>query len=154
MRPAVPMRVTCTFVKAVNGNAGQQVTDVVEVTGTDDDGETVKDDDDATVLITGTPSSINVIKDATPASKPEPGGDFTFDVTSRTRRWWDSVTITSLVDRQVRQPEREGHVLRAADHCGRRSVQVHLHRERDRRRRARPHAAYRVRHRRRPEPGQ
>ena len=67
-----PDEVTCTFVKAVNGNEGAQIDDVVEVTGTDDDGDTVKDDDDATVTITGVPSSIVVTKTANPTSLPEP----------------------------------------------------------------------------------
>ena len=40
----------------VSGNAGAQVTDLVEVTGTDDDGNPVKDDDPATVTITDLPS--------------------------------------------------------------------------------------------------
>ena len=54
--------VTCTFVKNVSGDAGAQITDLVEVTGTDDDGNPVKDDDDATVTITPNPGTLIVRK--------------------------------------------------------------------------------------------
>ena len=87
--------VTCTFVKAVNGNAGASITDVVEVTGTDDDGNPVKDDDDATVTITDVPSSIVVTKTPNPSSLPEPGGNVTFTVVVRNTSVTDDVTLTA-----------------------------------------------------------
>ena len=87
--------VTCTFVKAVNGNAGASITDVVEVTGTDDDGNPVKDDDDATVTITDSPSSIVVTKTPNPSSLPEPGGNVTFTVVVKNTSVTDDVTLTA-----------------------------------------------------------
>ena len=87
--------VTCTFVKNVSGNAGASITDVVEVTGTDDDGNPVKDDDDATVTITDLPSSIVVTKTANPTSVPQPGGPVTFTVLVRNTSVSDDVTLTA-----------------------------------------------------------
>ena len=43
---------SCSFTGAVSGNAGSSHTDVVTASGTDDDGNPVSDDDDATVRIT------------------------------------------------------------------------------------------------------
>ena len=57
------------FSAPVIGNPGDVETDVVTASGTDDDGNPVSDDDDATVTISDTPSSIEVTKTATP-----PGG--------------------------------------------------------------------------------
>ena len=57
---------TCSFTANVTGNAGYVEIDVVTASGTDDDGNPVSDDDDATVTITDTPSAINVIKDCDP----------------------------------------------------------------------------------------
>ena len=48
--------------------------------GTDDDGNPVSDEDDATVTITNVASSIVVTKTADPVSLPEPGGNASFDV--------------------------------------------------------------------------
>jgi uncharacterized repeat protein (TIGR01451 family) len=68
--------VTCTFVKAVTGAGGVVIDDVVEVTGTDDDGTPVKDDDDASVTITANPGTIVIEKQTIPNGDPE-----TFDFT-------------------------------------------------------------------------
>jgi uncharacterized repeat protein (TIGR01451 family) len=89
---------SCSFSGAVAGNAGSSHTDVVTASGTDDDGNPVADDDDATVTISNLPSSILVTKSATPTSLPEPGGNATFDVTVKNMSAVDSVTITSLSD--------------------------------------------------------
>ena len=86
-------QVTCTFVKNVSGNAGAQVTDLVEVTGTDDDGNPVKDDDPATVTITDVPATIVVDKTANPTSVPEPGGPVTFTVLVTNTSVTDDVTF-------------------------------------------------------------
>jgi uncharacterized repeat protein (TIGR01451 family) len=87
--------VTCTFVKAVTGAAGAVIDDVVEVTGTDEDGATVKDDDDASVTITDVPSSIVVTKTADPTTLPEPGGNVTFTVLVQNTSVTDDVTLTA-----------------------------------------------------------
>ena len=89
---------SCSFSGAVAGNAGSSHTDVVTASGTDDDGNPVSDDDDATVRITDVGSSILVTKSATPTSLPEPGGNATFDVTVKNTSAVDSVTISSLTD--------------------------------------------------------
>ena len=66
--------------RAVSGNAGTSHTDTVTASGQDDDGNLVSDSDDATVTITNSPASINVIKTATPTS-PRAGAKPTFSVT-------------------------------------------------------------------------
>ena len=88
----------CSFTGAVSGNAGSSHTDVVTASGKDDDGNDVSDDDDATVRITDTGSSIVVTKTADPTTLPEPGGNATFDVEVENTSAVDSVTISSLTD--------------------------------------------------------
>ena len=66
---------SCSFTGAVSGNAGSSHTDVVTASGTDDDGNPVSDEDDATVTITDVAASIQVTKTADPVSLPEPGGN-------------------------------------------------------------------------------
>ena len=89
---------SCSFTGAVSGNAGSSHTDVVTASGTDDDGNDVSDEDDATVRITDVDSSILVTKTADPTSLPEPGGNASFSVTVKNTSAVDSVTITSLTD--------------------------------------------------------
>ncbi len=90
---------TCSFSLVINGNAGDSKTDVVAAAGTDAEGRTVSDDDDATVRITDVAPSIVVTKVASPSSMPEPGGDVVFTVTVKnTSVSSDPVTLTSLVD--------------------------------------------------------
>ncbi len=88
---------TCSFVAPFFGPAGAQQTDVVTATAIDDDGTTATDDDDAIVAITNVVPTIIVDKTATPDSRPEPGGTFTFNVTV-TNVSIEPVTITSLTD--------------------------------------------------------
>ena len=88
----------CSFTANFTGQPGMAQTDVVTVTGVDPAGTTVTDDDDATVFITGQPSSIRLRKDATPASRPQPGGVFTFAVTVTNTSAQDSITILTLTD--------------------------------------------------------
>jgi hypothetical protein len=87
----------CTFPGDFTGNAGATQTDIVTVVVTDSEGTTATDDDDATVLILDLPPTINVVKDATPLSRPAPGGSFTFNVVV-TNTSAEPVTITSLSD--------------------------------------------------------
>ncbi|MCA1683892.1 MAG: hypothetical protein LC708_02005, partial [Actinobacteria bacterium] len=71
----------CTFTGPFSGSAGASQTDVVTVTGVDDDGQTATDTDDATVTLTPlAPPTLTVEKTADPLTRPEPGGDFTFTV--------------------------------------------------------------------------
>jgi len=88
---------TCTFTAPFTGNAGDSLTDIVTVTGVDNDNTTVTDTDDATVSLTDVRPTIAVVKTATPASLPEPGGAFTFNVVV-TNLSNESVRITSLTD--------------------------------------------------------
>jgi|GEM_PF-1329794 len=88
----------CTFTATVSGNAGDSETDVVTASGTDDDGNPVSGNDDATVTITDVASSILVTKTATPTSVPEPGGTVDFTVRVDNTSAADDVTINSLTD--------------------------------------------------------
>lgn len=73
---------SCSFVGNFTGVAGATETDTVTATAVDTDGDnnTVTDTDTATVSIQGAGSTIRVEKSASPASRPEPGGAFTFTV--------------------------------------------------------------------------
>ena len=74
--------ITCTFTMPVNGKAGDDVNDLITVTGRDDDGQSVSDSDDATVRITDVPSSITVTKTANPTVVQD-SGPVTFTVVVR-----------------------------------------------------------------------
>ncbi len=87
----------CSFPGDFFGNAGASQTDIVSVTGVDDDGERVTANDDAVVTLTNVPPTVTLIKDADPISRPEPGGQFTFLITV-TNTSNEPVTITSLTD--------------------------------------------------------
>jgi uncharacterized repeat protein (TIGR01451 family) len=89
---------TCTFTGPVTGAPASTHTDVVTATGVDVNGNTATDNDDAVVTIVGVPPVITVIKDATPLTRPEPGGTFTFTVRVRNDSPNETVTITSLTD--------------------------------------------------------
>jgi uncharacterized repeat protein (TIGR01451 family) len=91
-------QVTCNFAVGLSGNAGSTHTNVVNVTGEDDEGDEATDSDDAVVTFTNTPSAITVIKTASPTSMQAPGGTVTFTVSVRNDSAVDTVTITSLVD--------------------------------------------------------
>ena len=90
---------TCSFRRAVNGNAGDIVSDTVTATGEDDDGNTADRSADAEVLITPTDPRLTVTKVAAPSAVPEPGGDVTYTVTiTNDSVSTDPVTIQSLTD--------------------------------------------------------
>ena len=87
---------SCSFVGPFFGDPGDTQTDVVTVRATNPSGVEVTDTDDAIVTITPLPV-IQVVKTATPLSRPVPGGDFTFDVVV-TNTSNEVLTITSLTD--------------------------------------------------------
>jgi uncharacterized repeat protein (TIGR01451 family) len=89
---------TCSFTLPVSGNAGDVVGDVVIVSGTDDEGGPVSDDDDASVAITDLPSQLVVEKVADVASLPEPGGTVTYTVTITNPSVADAITLDSITD--------------------------------------------------------
>ncbi len=75
---------TCAFTVFVSGSLGELVRDTVTGSATDNEGNTATDSDGATVGVGGGgvgPGSVTVSKSASPATLPEPGGDFTFSVT-------------------------------------------------------------------------
>jgi hypothetical protein len=88
---------SCTFSGSVTGNAGLSHTNVVTAKAVDDEGSQAQDDDDATVRLTNVKPIIEVVKTASPLTRPEPGGSFTFDV-EVINHSFESVTITSLED--------------------------------------------------------
>ena len=87
---------TCTFVGVFTGVAGDTETDTVTVVGTDENNNTATDADDATVTIVPAPD-IEIVKSVTPPSRPEPGGEFTYDLLITNPGPID-LEITSLVD--------------------------------------------------------
>ncbi|MGZ9277055.1 MAG: VWA domain-containing protein [Candidatus Limnocylindrales bacterium] len=72
---------TCSFTADVTGNAGDSETDTITAVASDDDGNSDDDSDSATVTILNVDPSVRVIKTASPLTKAEPGGSFTFDIT-------------------------------------------------------------------------
>ncbi len=88
---------TCQFTALVEGNAGYVETDTVTASGTDDEGYPVSDYDDATVTILDVLPSVDLVKDVTPSTLPEPGGDFLFTLTIYNTSP-EPVVITALVD--------------------------------------------------------
>ena len=87
----------CEHDQMVSGEPGDSVTCTTTGSGTDDDGDPVSDDDPETVTITDVPSSITVVKSASPTTLPAPGGPVTFTVTITNTSAVDTVTITDLV---------------------------------------------------------
>ena len=65
----------------MNGNAGYIETDVVTASGTDDENTPVSDFDDATVTVTDVLPTVDLVKDVTPSTLPEPGGAFNYTLT-------------------------------------------------------------------------
>ncbi|MCA1684071.1 MAG: hypothetical protein LC708_02960, partial [Actinobacteria bacterium] len=88
----------CTFPGDFTGVAGQAQTDIATVVGEDEQGNEVTDNDDAVVTLTpNPPPQIDIVKTASPASLPEPGGTFTFSLVITNPGPVD-VTITELTD--------------------------------------------------------
>ena len=76
------MRPRARSAHVVSGNAGDSHHNVASVTGHDEDGRNVTDDDFADVEITDVAPSIDVTKTANPITVAEPGAsvEFTVDV--------------------------------------------------------------------------
>ena len=90
---AVGATATCTFTVTFTGDAGDSETNTVTVTGT---GITATAGSE-TISITNAAPMIRVAKDATPTSRPEPGGTFTFKVTV-SNLTGEQVVISSITD--------------------------------------------------------
>lgn len=91
---------TCgfTFVGSVTGVPGYSHTNVVTVEGTDEDGLELFDTDDANVVITDVPSSIDVTKTPSVSTVNEPGAPVTFNVEVENTSAVDTVRIDTLID--------------------------------------------------------
>ncbi|MCA1683978.1 MAG: hypothetical protein LC708_02470, partial [Actinobacteria bacterium] len=88
---------SCSFEGNFFGDGGASQTDTITVTAVDDEGTTVTARPEATVRITDVPPTVTVEKTADPASRPEPGGSFTFRVRV-TNTSFERVQITNLTD--------------------------------------------------------
>ena len=88
----------CSFEISFSENAGFAETDTVTAAGADDEGNPVSHADSATVVVNDIPSSINIVKTATPSDVLEPGGVVQFTFTISNDSTVDSVTINSVVD--------------------------------------------------------
>jgi hypothetical protein len=90
--------VTCEFTIQFTGDAGTTRTHTITVTATGPGGVIVTDSAPATtVTITDALPQIRVTKEVSPESRPEPGGDFVFEVTVENRSG-ESVVLTTLGD--------------------------------------------------------
>jgi uncharacterized repeat protein (TIGR01451 family) len=88
---------SCQFTAPFTGNPGATQTDTVTARAVDQFGQTAQAQANATVALTNVTPQIVVVKNATPASRPVPGGDFTFSV-QVINNGPEPVTITSLTD--------------------------------------------------------
>ena len=88
----------CEFTDLVSGNNGAIHTDVVTANVVDDDNYDDTASWSATVSILDSPSSIELVKTASPTEVNEPGGAVTFTVTVNNLSAADWVTINSLID--------------------------------------------------------
>ena len=96
---------SCVFTKFISGDAGDQHSNTVSATARDDENDEATGNDSAMVDIRDVPSSITLIKTATPTSVLETGDDpsvvsnvsynFEFGVNAA---GVDEVTFTSLID--------------------------------------------------------
>ena len=89
----------CTFTGPFTGKNGDRQTDIVTVTGVDNNGTTVTATAQATVVLTPPPTPmLAVSKAASPLTLPAPGGNFTFTVSVNNPSKDDPIKITSLID--------------------------------------------------------
>ncbi|TXS90750.1 hypothetical protein FV139_17365 [Parahaliea maris] len=88
----------CQFRAPASGVPGDVITDTIDATGTDANGNTLQAQASASVTITDLGSEISVFKTPRPSQVREPGGDVTFEIRVRNRSAVDEVTLTSLND--------------------------------------------------------
>lgn len=91
----------CAYPIQIQGNQGDSFTNQVVVTGVDDDGKALRDQDQATVVVSNVPSSLLVTKRAATTTVPEPGQPVSYTVTVSNTSAADAVTITALSDSAV-----------------------------------------------------
>ncbi|HEY70668.1 MAG TPA: hypothetical protein G4O08_08810 [Anaerolineae bacterium] len=90
---------SCSFDMLVSGAAGETITDWIDASASDDDGNTASASDDATVTIEDVGPSVGLVKDANPTTVPETGGDVDFTITITNIGDVD-IEIVDLVDDQ------------------------------------------------------
>ncbi len=88
----------CTFRGTFTGNALDSQTDTVSAAAADDEGNPASAEASATVELTDVPSAIELTKEASPTTVPEPGAVVTFSLQVANTSPVDSVTLESLVD--------------------------------------------------------
>ena len=93
LAPGASVSCTYTVTRTDAGTYPNQA----KVTVADDEGNKASDTDDASVNVTDVKPTIVVDKSATPGSRPEPGGSFSYTV-KVTNTSIESVTLSSLVD--------------------------------------------------------
>ena len=90
--------VNCSFTEEVTGQGGDVEIDTVTATADDVLGRTGEASDSASVTLLDLPSSIKVIKTASPTTVDEPGADVNFGILVFNTSVADSVELTALVD--------------------------------------------------------
>ena len=87
-------RLRCSFTERVAGDPNDIITDTITADGPDIAGKMAM----ASVKIFDVAAAIEITKTAIPASLPEPGGTFTFELQVQNTSPVDTVTINSLID--------------------------------------------------------
>ncbi len=87
---------SCQFTKNITGDAGAQHVNIATAVVTDGDEEAF-DNDNATVNVTDALPTVSIVKTATPSSRAEPGGVFTYTL-KITNTSIEDVVITALSD--------------------------------------------------------
>ena len=107
----------------MTGNAGDIETDTVTATAQDAEQRDVTATDSAVVTILDVAPKIHVVKTATPAARPEPGGTFTFGVTVHNNSV-EPVKLLTLVDDVYGDLARRRNVRHRWDDRGRWALHV------------------------------
>jgi hypothetical protein len=87
----------CTFERTLSNGVGTPHVNVVTAVGTDNEGNTDTETDDASVSFSAVAPTISVTKTASPTSVPETGGSVTWTVLV-TNTGQEAVTLTGLSD--------------------------------------------------------
>ena len=90
--------ISCSFIVNIQAAGDTSHQDTVTVQATDSDGNVATGSASATVNIVDSIPTISVTKSASPASRPEPGGNFTFTVGVTNNSTIEPLTLTSLTD--------------------------------------------------------
>lgn len=88
----------CSIAGSVRGEPGQERSNTIEVTATDDDGVVVSNSAVAKVSFSDVVSSMSVTKQSSTESVPEPGGEVEYTIAVRNTSSVDTLTLNSLED--------------------------------------------------------